>query len=72
VSTDDPYAEAEEVLAGYWVVECDGFDRATKIAARLTSCPGRSAEIGEELVQQLGERCGCRRDRHSVWSTGRS
>ncbi len=40
VVTDGPYAEAEEVLAGYWVVECDSFDRATEIAARLTSCPG--------------------------------
>jgi hypothetical protein len=40
VVTDGPYAEAQEVLAGYWVVECDGFDRATEIAARLSSCPG--------------------------------
>ena len=40
VVTDGPYAEAEEVLAGYWVVECESFDRATEIAARLTSCPG--------------------------------
>jgi hypothetical protein len=40
VVTDGPYAEAEEVLAGYWVVECDSFDRATEIAARLHSCPG--------------------------------
>jgi hypothetical protein len=40
VVTDGPYAEAEEVLAGYWVVECDSFDRATQIASRLTSCPG--------------------------------
>ena len=40
VVTDGPYAEAEEVLAGYWVVECDSFDRATEIAARLLSCPG--------------------------------
>src|SRR5262245_50309410 len=23
--TDGPYAETEEVLAGWWVVECDGF-----------------------------------------------
>ena len=36
VVTDGPYAEAEEVLAGYWVVECASFDRATEIAARLT------------------------------------
>jgi len=40
VMTDGPYAETEEVLAGYWLVECESFDRATEIAARLTSCPG--------------------------------
>jgi hypothetical protein len=40
VVTDGPYAESEEVLAGYWIVECDSFDRATEIAARLTATPG--------------------------------
>jgi hypothetical protein len=40
VVTDGPYAETEEVLAGYWIVECDSFDRATEIAARLTQIPG--------------------------------
>jgi hypothetical protein len=40
VVTDGPYAEAEEVLAGYWVVECESFDRATEIAGRLVGCPG--------------------------------
>jgi hypothetical protein len=40
VVTDGPYAETYEVLAGYWIVECDSFDRATEIAARLASCPG--------------------------------
>jgi hypothetical protein len=39
VVTDGPYAEAQEVLAGYWVIECDSFDRATEIAARLSACP---------------------------------
>ena len=39
VVTDGPYTEAEEVLAGYWVVECESFDRATEIAARLATCP---------------------------------
>jgi hypothetical protein len=37
--TDGPYAEATEVLAGYWIVECESFDRATAIAARLSSAP---------------------------------
>jgi hypothetical protein len=40
VVSDGPYAETEEVLAGYWVVETDSFDRATEIAARLGRCPG--------------------------------
>lgn len=38
--TDGPYAESEEVLAGYWIVECDSLDRATEIATRLTQAPG--------------------------------
>jgi hypothetical protein len=43
VVTDGPYAETYEVLAGYWIVECDSFDRATEIAARLANCPGPAA-----------------------------
>lgn len=39
VVTDGPYAETQEVLAGYWIVECASFDRATAIAARLFQCP---------------------------------
>lgn len=39
VVTDGPYAETEEVLAGYTIVECDSFDRATQIAARLAYTP---------------------------------
>jgi hypothetical protein len=39
VVTDGPYAETQEVLAGYWVVECESFDRATEIAARLADTP---------------------------------
>ena len=39
VVTDGPYAETEEVLAGYWIVECESFDRATEIAGRLATCP---------------------------------
>lgn len=42
--TDGPYAETQEVLAGYWIVECESFDRATQIAARLGECPA-PAEI---------------------------
>ena len=40
VVTDGPFAETTEVLAGYWILECESFDRATAIAARLSACPG--------------------------------
>src|SRR5262249_11024553 len=36
--TDGPYAETQEVLAGFWIVECESFDRATEIAAGLNNC----------------------------------
>ena len=39
VVTDGPYAETQEVLAGYWIVECESFDRATEIAARFGDTP---------------------------------
>jgi hypothetical protein len=35
VTTDGPYAEAKEHLAGYDVVDCAGLDRALVIAARI-------------------------------------
>lgn len=37
VVTDGPYPEAQEVLAGYTIVECSSFDRATQIAARFVN-----------------------------------
>jgi hypothetical protein len=39
VVTDGPFSETEEVLAGYTVVECESFDRATEIAAGFADCP---------------------------------
>ncbi|MFF8381119.1 YciI family protein [Streptomyces sp. NPDC015661] len=39
VVTDGPYAETKEVLAGYWLVDCDSLDRVTEIAAQVARCP---------------------------------
>jgi hypothetical protein len=39
VTTDGPYAETKEVLAGYWVVDCESMDRALAIAARIAAVP---------------------------------
>ena len=35
VVTDGPYPETQEVLAGFTIVECESYDRATQIAARF-------------------------------------
>jgi hypothetical protein len=60
VVTDGPYAEATEVLAGYWIVECESFDRATAIAARLASCPAPAgvAERAYADVRPIAESRG--------------
>jgi hypothetical protein len=50
VVTDGPYAETEEVLAGYWLVDCESFDRATELAARLKNCPGPEDVINQAYV----------------------
>jgi hypothetical protein len=55
VVTDGPFAETEEVLAGYWIVDCAGIDRATEIAARLNECPGPVPESGTVVWPLLGE-----------------
>ncbi|GGT31078.1 YciI family protein [Streptomyces purpureus] len=39
VVTDGPYGETKEVLAGYWVLDCDSLERVTEIAARVAQCP---------------------------------
>ena len=39
VISDAPYEETKELLAGYWVLDCDSLDRATEIAARVAGCP---------------------------------
>ncbi len=48
--TDGPYPETQEVLAGFWIVECESFDRATEIAARLLTCPGPSGAYADSVV----------------------
>ncbi|GAA3089530.1 YciI family protein [Streptomyces rectiviolaceus] len=39
VITDGPYGETKEVLAGYWVLDCESLDRVTEIANRIQTCP---------------------------------
>ena len=45
LSTDGPYAEAKELLVGYYLVECDSLDRATEIAAQIPDARWDRVEI---------------------------
>ena len=38
--TDGPFAEAKEFLAGFWIVDVDGPERAYEIAAQASAAPG--------------------------------
>lgn len=38
--TDGPFPESKEFLAGYWIVDVDGPERAHQIAARISALPG--------------------------------
>lgn len=46
LTTDGPFAETKEHLGGYYLVEADSIDAATKIAARIPSARlGGSIEV---------------------------
>jgi hypothetical protein len=40
VVTDGPFPEMKEFLAGFWMIDVDGEDRAIEIAARTSAAPG--------------------------------
>jgi hypothetical protein len=64
LTTDGPFAETNEVLGGYYVLNCKDLDQAIEIAAQ---CPGARAgsielrpitEFGDEYRQAVLERAG--------------
>jgi hypothetical protein len=40
IISDGPFAETKEFLAGFWIVEVAGPERALEIAAKASSAPG--------------------------------
>ncbi|MFG2001543.1 YciI family protein [Spirillospora sp. NPDC048911] len=44
-TTDGPYGEAKEQLAGYFVLDCDGPERAAEIAAKFPDARFAALEI---------------------------
>lgn len=45
VVTDGPYAEAKEVIGGYWVIETKTKDEAVEWATRVPGGPGTTVEL---------------------------
>jgi hypothetical protein len=45
VSTDGPFLEAKEQLAGYFVVDCESPERAVEIAARIPDARFAAVEV---------------------------
>lgn len=50
VITDGPYSETKELMAGYWVLECESLERVTEIAERVTRCPVPAGTANHPVV----------------------
>jgi hypothetical protein len=44
-ATDGPFAESKEVLAGYYVVECETQERAVRLAAKIPDAKFAAVEV---------------------------
>ncbi len=51
--TDGPFAVTKEVLAGYYVLECEDLDEALKVAAQLP--PARFGTVEVRPIMPAGE-----------------
>jgi hypothetical protein len=45
ITTDGPFAEVKEHLAGFYLVECDSIDRAVELAARVPDAAYNQVEV---------------------------
>ncbi|MDT0442108.1 YciI family protein [Streptomyces johnsoniae] len=54
VVSDGPFGETKELLAGYWVLECESLDRVTEIAKRVHACPAPAgAPVTDVVIRQI-------------------
>jgi hypothetical protein len=52
ITSDGPFAEAKEMLAGFYLIECESEERAIEVAAALPEAP--VGEIEVRPVMDLG------------------
>ena len=57
ITTDGPFAEAKEHLAGFYLLECDSLDRALEHAARVPEAAYGLVEVRPVVsLDELGSR----------------
>jgi len=52
LTSDGPFAEAKELLAGFFLLECESIDRAVEIAARMPEAEFSLVEV--RPIMELG------------------
>lgn len=45
ITTDGPFAEVKEHLAGFYLIECDSMERAVELAARVPDAASGEVEV---------------------------
>ena len=49
--TDGPFAETKDLIAGWYVVDVDSWDRAVELAGELSAAPGAGGEPIHEWLE---------------------
>ena len=49
--TDGPFAETKDLIAGWYVVDVDGWDRAVELAGELSLAPGKGGKPIHEWLE---------------------
>ncbi|MFF9069433.1 YciI family protein [Streptomyces sp. NPDC014891] len=62
VVTDGPYAETKEVIAGFWLLDCESLERVTEIAAQVARCPQPAGAPEYAVVIRPVDETGPRQD----------
>jgi hypothetical protein len=54
VATDGPFAEAKEALVSYSILDCESYDRALEIAARVVDFTSDTVEVRPLMDDAFG------------------
>ncbi len=49
--TDGPFAETKDLIAGWMIIDVDGYERALEIASELSAAPGQGGQPVREWLE---------------------